>query len=304
MKILILSRRTSLYSTRRLRQAARLQGLTTSVVDPLHCLLMLDPEANRIQVGGKELRHVDAVIPRIGTVGIDYGIAVVQHWESMGVPVLNTATAILNAKDKLRSLQCFSRHRIPIPPTVVTRYPRSVERAVQELGGPPVVIKLLRGTQGMGVIIAESEQGIRSVLDTLWSLGQDILIQKYVAESRGVDVRVLVLNGEPVAAMRRHARSGEFRANVHLGGTGEGLDLPKPYARIAVQAAKAVGLRLAGVDLLESKTGPLVIEVNASPGFQGLEETTQMDIAGRIVSCAARLASERTCAPSPSKSPA
>ncbi|MBI3097023.1 MAG: RimK family alpha-L-glutamate ligase [Planctomycetes bacterium] len=304
MKIVILSRRTSLYSTRRLRQAARLHGFSTSVVDPLHCLMLLHPDANRIQVGGKELRRVDAVIPRIGSVGIDYGIAVVQQWESMGIPVLNPAAGILNAKDKLRSLQCFSRHRIPIPPTVVTRYPRSVERAVRELGGPPVVIKLLRGTQGMGVIIAESDQGIRSVLDTLWSLGQDILIQKYIAESRGVDVRVLVLNGEPIAAMRRHARSGEFRSNVHLGGVGEGLDLPKPYARIAVQAAKAVGLRLAGVDLLESKSGPLVIEVNASPGFQGLEEATQMDIAGRIVTCAARLASERTCASSPSRSPA
>lgn len=293
MKIVILSRRGSFYSTRRIRDAAKVQGHEVRVLDPLRCVLILEHGRQRVLYGGREVRGVDVVIPRIGTFGTDYGIAVVQQFELMGVPVVNHHLAIARAKDKLGCLQLLASKGLPVPPTILTRYPRKLNDALRHLGGTPVVLKLLRGAQGTGVVLAESATSVESVLDAIWSLGEDILIQKFIRESKGRDTRILTIGGEVVGAMRRTAREGEFRSNIHRGGTGTMIEPSPTLARLAIEATKVLGLDVAGVDLLESDEGPLLVEVNASPGFQGLEEATSLDIATRIVDFAVKLAAER-----------
>ncbi len=293
MKIVILSRRGSFYSTRRLRDAAKVLGLEVKVFDPLRCVLILEHGRQRVLYGGREVKGVDVVIPRIGTYGTEYGIAVVHQFELMGVPVINDHIAIARAKDKLGCLQLLASRGLPVPPTILTRYPRKLQDALRHLGGTPVVLKLLRGTQGTGVVLAESATSVESVLDAIWSLGEDIMIQKFIRESRGRDMRILVIGGEVVGAMRRTAREGEFRSNIHRGGTGTMVDPTPTLAKLAIDATRIVGLDVAGVDLLESDDGPLLLEVNASPGFQGLEEATSLDIATRMVEYAAKVAAER-----------
>lgn len=293
MKIVILSRRGSFYSTRRMRDAAKVLGHEVRVLDPLRCVLILEHGRQRVLYGGREVRGVDVVIPRIGTFGTEYGIAVVHQFELMGVPVVNDHLAIARAKDKLGCLQLLASRGLPVPPTVLTRYPRKLNDALRHLGGTPVVLKMLRGTQGTGVVLAESATSVESVLDAIWSLGEDIMIQKFIRESKGKDMRILTIGGEVVGAMRRTAREGEFRSNIHRGGTGTMVEPAPALARLAMEATQIVGLDVAGVDLLESDEGPLLLEVNASPGFQGLEEATSLDIASRIVEYAAKAAAER-----------
>ena len=239
------------------------------------------------------MKGVDVVIPRIGTFGTEYGISVVHQFELMGVPVVNDHLAIARAKDKLGCLQILASRALPVPPTVLTRYPRKLHDALRHLGGTPVVLKLLRGTQGTGVVLAESATGVESVLDAIWSLGEDIMIQKFIRESKGKDLRILVIGGEVVGAMRRTAREGEFRSNIHRGGTGTMVEPTPTLARLAIDATRIVGLDVAGVDLLESDEGPLLLEVNASPGFQGLEEATSIDVATRMIEYAVKMAAER-----------
>jgi ribosomal protein S6--L-glutamate ligase len=292
MRILLLSRKRTLYSTRRLREEGQRLGHEVEVLDPLKCVLLLKQDGPSLLASGRPVRGPGVVLPRIGTSGTEYSIAVVRHFELMGIPVVNGSDAVARAKNKLGCLQLLAAKGLPVPETLMSRYPRDLDRLMKLVGGPPVIMKLLRGTQGTGVIFAESRASVESMLETIWSLGEDILLQRFIAESKGKDVRALVIDGEACAAMRRVGREGEFRSNIHRGGVGEAVDLSPGVERLAVRAAKAVGLRIAGVDILESSRGPLVIEVNASPGFEGLEEATKSNIARLFIRSAVRAARE------------
>ncbi len=293
MKIVLLSRKRRLYSTQRLVEEGEKRGHEVLVVDPLKCVLVISGGIPKILVGRRELTGVDVVIPRIGTFATAYSIAVVRHFDLLRVPCLNDHGPIARARNKLGSLQLLASKGIHVPDTLISRYPRHLDKMIDLVGGTPVILKMLRGTQGTGVVLAESRASVESMLETIWSLGEDIMIQRFIAESKGKDVRAMVIHGEVRSCMRRIGREGEFRSNIHRGGFGEKLRLPKEYERAAVEAVKAVGLRLAGVDILESKTGPLVIEVNSSPGFQGLEEATGDNVARMIVDYAVRMARGR-----------
>jgi ribosomal protein S6--L-glutamate ligase len=242
---------------------------------------------------GKSFGNIGVVIPRLGASITHYGLAVVTQLENMGVPVVNSAMSILRTRDKLRCIQRLSRYDIDIPRTVVVRRPWDIPLSVDLVGGFPVILKLLSGTQGVGVMIAENMRTIESTLDTLWSLGQDILVQECVQESIGRDIRVIVVGGRIVAAMRRQGRIGEFRSNIHRGGVGTAVKLPEDYKRAAVQAAKIVGLDVAGVDILESARGPKIMEVNSSPGLEGIEEATKLNVARAILEYAIEIGSQK-----------
>ncbi len=290
MRLLLLSRQRRLYSIRRLREAAHAGGHSLRILDPLECTLALggarsqERQRPRVLIHGREIRSVDCLIPRIGAALGGHGVEVVAHFEAMGVPVLNRARAIARARNKMEALQLLSQHGVDAPATVLAPGPAALDRALEIVGGPPVVLKLPRGAQGVGVILAETRAAAVATLDTLWALGQQVLIQEFVSESRGRDVRVLVVGGIVVAAMRRVAAAGEWRANLHRGGLAERIELDDRYARAATEAARAVGLDVAGVDILEGRNGPRVVEINASPGFEGLERATGVDIAAAILS--------------------
>lgn len=292
MRILVLSRRESLYSTRRLVQAGEKKGHTMIVADPLQCTLTLRGENPQVFFRGRKMRGIQAAIPRIGAAIADYGLIVLSHLEMMGVPVLNSSRSIALARDKFLSLQVLSRHGIDTPRTVLIRSPHVIDRAMEIVGGPPVILKVSQGTHGVGVIFAESRQAVESTLEALWNLGQDILIQEYVRESFGRDIRALVLDGKVVAAVRRHARLREFRSNIHRGAIGIPLELKEKYRTAAVTAAGAMGLRLAGIDIVEGKGGPKVVEVNASPGLEGIERASGRNIAAMIIAHTVRMAGE------------
>jgi ribosomal protein S6--L-glutamate ligase len=297
--IVILSRNRKLYSTRRLVEAAKALGHAPRVLDTLRCNMVLGRDRPRMLYRGAELlaANVHVAIPRIGASITGYGLSVVNHLDMMGVPVLNAAVPIARSRDKLRSLQLLSRFGIDIPRTVMCRYRDEVEGAVEMVGGLPCIIKLIQGTQGIGVMIANTEAEVAGMLDTLWTLGQEILLQELVAESRGRDVRALVIGDRVVAAMRRTARAGEFRSNIHRGGVAEALSLEREYAEAAVKAARVMGLEVAGVDMLEARTGPMIMEVNSSPGFEGLEAATGADIATTYVQHAVEFAHARLARP-------
>lgn len=288
--VAVLSRNRKLYSTRRLVEAIRAHGHRPRVMDTLRCNLVLERDRPRIVYRGEEVTGVDVVIPRIGASITGYGLAVVNQFDMLGVPVVARSIPIARARDKLRALQLLGRFGIDIPRTVMCRYRDEVPLAVQQVGGLPCIIKLLQGTQGVGVMIASTTGEVEGMLDTLWTLGQEILLQELIAESLGRDVRALVIGDRVVAAMRRTARTGEFRSNIHRGGEGQAVDLPPAYAEAAVRAARVIGLEVAGVDMLESNAGPKIMEVNGSPGFEGLEAVTGVDIASLYVEHAVELA--------------
>ncbi|HVO31613.1 MAG TPA: 30S ribosomal protein S6--L-glutamate ligase [bacterium] len=290
MRIVLLSKNPKLYSTRRMVEAATAAGHEMLVVDPFECALVLGGDGPDVLYRGEPLRDVDVVLPRIGTNITEYGVAVVAQFGMMGIPVVNDASAIMRSRDKLRCLQLLARKGIDIPKTVIARNPRNVERAIEMVDGTPVILKLLQGTQGVGVMIAESRQAVESVLDTLWGLGQNILIQQFVSESKGRDIRALVLGDKVVCAMERRAKMGEFRSNIHRGGYGEIVKLDARYSRAAIEATRVVGLQIAGVDMLVGKDGPKVMEINSSPGFEGLEKATGKDVARMLVDFAAEYA--------------
>ncbi|MBU8895731.1 30S ribosomal protein S6--L-glutamate ligase [Corallococcus sp. H22C18031201] len=281
--VAILSRKRSLYSTRRLVEAIKERGHRALVFDTLRCCLLLAQGQPRMTYRGAEVQGVDVVIPRIGASITPYGLAVVNHFEMMDVPVLNPATAIARSRDKLRALQFLSRAGLDIPRTVMANDRSNVSRLVKEVGGLPLIIKLIRGTQGVGVMIAHTLPEVQTILDTFWDLGQEILLQEFVAESEGRDVRALVVGDRVVGAMRRKAKKGEFRSNIHRGGEGQAIELSPAYVEAAVRAARIIGLEVAGVDMLEGHAGPRLMEINSSPGFEGLEGATQRDIAGAMV---------------------
>lgn len=283
MKLGILSCSTTCYSTRRLREAALQRGHSVKVLNTLKFAIDLDKAEPDLYFRAKQLTHYDAVLPRIGASITYYGTAVVRQFEQMDVFSANSSGGISNSRDKLRSLQILSRHNIGIPKTTFVKDKKDVLPAIERVGGAPVIIKLLEGTQGVGVILADSEKIAEAIIETLQSTKQNVLIQKFVAESKGRDVRAFVVGDQVVAAMRRVAQGQEFRSNVHRGGKTEVVELDDQYREAAVRAAQIMGLRVAGVDMLESKTGPQIMEVNSSPGLEGIETCTQLDIAGAII---------------------
>ncbi|HMB53811.1 MAG TPA: 30S ribosomal protein S6--L-glutamate ligase [Thermoanaerobaculia bacterium] len=283
MKIALLSRGPNLYSTKRLVEAAGQRGAEVEVVDTLHCVVKVSTRRPEVYLAGRRLDGVGAVIPRIGASITFYGLAVLRQFEMMGVFPANESQAIARSRDKLRSLQLFSRHDIGIPPTAFAKGTEDVRMAIKQVGGAPVILKLLEGTQGMGVILAESVKSAESVLDAMHSLKQNILIQKFIAEAKGIDYRVIVVGGKVVAAMERRAEEGEFRSNVHRGGKPSPIELPEEYVETALAAAECLGLNIAGVDLMPSDDGPMVLEVNSSPGLQGIETATGLDVAGSMI---------------------
>jgi ribosomal protein S6--L-glutamate ligase len=289
MRIALLSRNPRLYSTGRLVEAARTRGHEIDVIDPIGCVLVLGPGSARMYFRNVEVTGYDVVIPRIGASITDYGLTVLEHFARRGVATVNTPAAIAGSRDKLRALERLSAHDVGIPRTAMARDPEAVRAAIDALGGTPIIIKLLQGTQGVGVMIAESREAVESTLDTLWGLGQNIILQEFIAESRGRDLRAVVVGGELVGAMRRTAKSGEFRSNLHRGGAGQAVTLDEDYRRAAIEAARIIGLDVAGVDILESSAGPRVVEVNSSPGLRGIEKATGLDVAARIIAHAEQL---------------
>ena len=283
MKLAILSRSPRAYSTLRLRTAAEDRGHTVRVLDTLQFAIDLSRSEPDLQYRGKPLSDYDAIIPRIGASVTFFGTALVRQFEQMDVYTPNTANGIANSRDKLRATQILSRHDIGIPATTFVRNRGDVEAAIERLGGAPVVIKLLEGTQGIGVILAPDNRVAAAVIETLQSTENNVLLQRFIAESKGTDIRALVVGDRVVAAMRRRAQGDEFRSNVHRGGSAEAVQLEPDYERTAVQAAQIMGLRVAGVDMLEGNDGPLVMEVNSSPGLEGIETATSLVIAGAIV---------------------
>ncbi len=283
MRIAILSRNPELYSTSRLKQAAEARGHEALVVDHLRCSLIGEHQNPRILFKGKDLGKVDAVIPRIGASVTFYGTAVVRQFEMQGVFCANSSISIVRSRDKLRSLQIFSRHDIGIPKTIFTNHPKNVDELIKEIGGAPVVIKLLEGTQGIGVVLAETKKAARSVVEAFHGLKAHMLIQEFIEEAGGADIRAFVINGQVVGAMKRQGAEGEFRSNLHRGGSAVKVRLTAAQRSIAVKAAKAMGLNVAGVDLIESRRGPLVLEVNSSPGLEGIEKASGKDIAATLI---------------------
>lgn len=283
MKLAILSCSTKAYSTQRLKDAALQRGHKVKVLNTLKFAIDLQKGVPDLYFRQKPLSEYDAVLPRIGSSITYYGTAVVRQFQEMDVFCANTAHGIINSRDKLRSLQILSRHHIGIPRTTFVRDKKDVLPAIERVGGAPVIIKLIEGTQGIGVLLAETVQAAASIIELLQSQKQNVLIQKFVAESKGKDVRAFVVGDRVVAAMRRVAQGQEFRSNVHRGGVAETIDLPAEYEETAVKAAQILGLRVAGVDILEGKDGPQIMEVNSSPGLEGIETCTGLDVAGAII---------------------
>ena len=283
MKIAILSRAPHSYSTQRLRAAALDRGHTARVLDTMRFAIDLSGPEPDLQYRGRRLSDYDAIVPRIGNSITYYGTAVVRQFEQMDVYTPNPAAGIANSRDKLRANQILSRHGIAMPPTAFVRDKADVIPAIERVGGAPVVLKLLEGTQGIGVILAPDIKVAGAIIETLQSTRQNVLIQKFIRESRGRDIRAFVIGDRVVAAMRRTANGEEFRSNVHRGGCVTKVDLADDYARTAVRAAQIMGLKVAGVDMLESNDGPLVMEVNSSPGLEGIESATNLDVAGAVI---------------------
>jgi ribosomal protein S6--L-glutamate ligase len=283
MRLVILSRQPELYSTKALLRAAEKRGHEARVLDTLQFDMRVSRRNPELFYQGEPIGPIDAVIPRIGASITFFGLAVVRQFEMMGVYCVNESQAIARSRDKLRSLQILSRHDIGIPPTVYTRQPDHVQACIERAEGPPVVVKLLEGTQGIGVVLAETAATASSVIEAFQGLDQNILIQKFIGEASGADIRALVVGRKVVAAMRRKAVAGEFRSNIHRGGKATRVNLPPEYRRTALAAARVLGLRIAGVDLIESKDGPMVMEVNSSPGLEGVQKATEVDVAGTII---------------------
>jgi ribosomal protein S6--L-glutamate ligase len=283
MVIAILSRNRELYSTKRLVQAIDELGHEAKVIDHLKCSIVTEAGNPQLLYQGKRLEGIDAVIPRIGASVTMYGTAVVRQFEMMNVVVANSSLSIVRSRDKLRSVQIFSNNEVAIPKTVFANHPRDVEMLIKEIGGAPLVIKLLEGTQGIGVVLAETKKAAQSVIEAFYGLKADILIQEFIEEAGGADIRAFIVNGKVIGAMKRQGKEGEFRSNLHRGGSAAKIKMTKEEKDMAIKAAKAMGLNVAGVDLLQSKRGPLVLEVNSSPGLEGIEKAMEKDVAKQIV---------------------
>ena len=282
LKLAVLSRGPRLYSTRRLVQEAKQRGIDVEVTDPMKFSLFVDDGAIDIHYAGEPFSY-DAVIPRIGHSITKHGVAVLRHMEQLGIWTANTGQGILQSRDKLHASQILARNKIPVPKTTYVRDSIDVEPAIDFVGGLPVVIKVTQGTQGQGVFLRHTVHESRSLIQGLLLTGKSVLVQEYIAESHGKDIRALVVGDRVVAAMRRKARGREFRSNYHLNGTVEKVDISEEFEEQAVRAARVLGLNVAGVDLLEGNNGPLVLEVNSSPGLEGIEKASGVNVAGEII---------------------
>jgi ribosomal protein S6--L-glutamate ligase len=294
MRILVLSRNIHLYSTSRIVLAARARGHEVTVVDPLEFQLVLSKGRPSLMLGNGPIPEVDLVIPRIGASITNYGLAVVRQFDLMGIPVVNNAVAIARSRDKLRAMQLLTRRDVDVPRTVCAKSPAGLTSALSFVGGTPAIVKLQQGAQGIGTMIAETPQALTSLLETLWAMGQDIILQEYISESKGRDIRAFVVGGKVIASMRRQAKAGEFRSNLHRGGEGVAVGLDREYARTAVLAAKIMGLDVCGVDMLEGRDGPKVLEINSSPGLEGIERTSGVDVATALIKHGEKLYAART----------
>lgn len=283
MKIAILSRDGTLWSCKRLKEAAVKRGHLVEILDPLSCYMNVSPAASSIHYKGRQLLHFDAVIPRIGSAITFYGTAALRQFELLGSYPLNESVAITRARDKLRSLQLLARQGIDLPKTGIAHSPDDTHDLIDMVGGAPLVVKLVEGTQGIGVVLAETRQAAESVIDAFRGLNAHILVQEYIAEANGRDIRCLVVGNEVVAAIERRAKEGDFRSNLHRGGVATIATITPQERAIAIKAAQTLGLEVAGVDILRSNRGPLVMEVNASPGLEGIEKTTGLDITARMI---------------------
>lgn len=283
MKIAILSRKHDLYSTQRLVEAAKKRGHHADVIDTLRCYMNITSSRPTIHYKGAELHHYDAVIPRIGASITFYGAAVVRQLEMMGVFCLNDSVAITRARDKLRSLQLLSKKGIGLPITGFAHSVDEIQDLIKMVGGPPLVVKFLEGTQGIGVVLVETSKAARSVIEAFFGLKVNILVQEYIKEAAGADIRCFVVGNNVVAAMKRQAKSEEFRSNLHRGGKATSEEITEEERHMAIRAAHIMGLNIAGIDIVRSNRGPLIMEVNASPGLEGIEKTTKIDVASSII---------------------
>lgn len=283
LKIAILSRDRTLYSTSRLIEAIEQRGHEALVLDHLKCDIVIEKDNPAIYYFGEPIRDVDAVIPRIGASMTFYGAAVVRQFEMMDVFTSVDSQALVRSRDKLRSLQILSSAGVGLPKTVFTNYSKEVKKIIESVGGAPLIVKLLEGTQGYGVVLAPTKKAAESIIEAFHSMKARVIVQEFIQEAKGADIRVFIVNGKVVGAMKRQGKDGEFRANLHKGGSSELIKLTRQERTTALTAAKAMGLSIAGVDMLQSDRGPLVLEVNSSPGLEGIEKTTQKDIAGIII---------------------
>lgn len=283
MNIKILSRNPNLYSTKRLVEAAQKRKHNVEVIDHLKCDLVIEKRKPSIIYKGESLAETDAIIPRIGASVTFYGTAVVRQFEMMGAFTTVDSEALVRSRDKLRSLQVLSRAKIGLPKTVFTNYSRDVESVISQVGGTPLVIKLLEGTQGLGVVLAETKNAAKSVIEAFNGLKARVIVQEFIKEAKGADIRAFVVDGHVVGAMKRQGKEGEFRSNLHQGGSAEVIELTDEEEIAAIRAAKAMKLGVAGVDMIQSVRGPLILEVNSSPGLEGIEKATGKDIAKTII---------------------
>jgi ribosomal protein S6--L-glutamate ligase len=283
LRIAILSRNPQLYSTRRLIEAGTALGHQVDVIDTMHCYMDITSSQSSVRYNGKPLPYYDAVIPRIGASVTFYGTSVVRQFEMMGTFSVNESVAISRSRDKLRSLQLLSRKGIGMPRTGFAHHPDKIDDLIKNVGGAPVVIKLLEGTQGIGVVLAHTQKTAEAIIEAFMGLNADILVQEYIKEAGGADVRCLVVGGKVIAAMKRQAAEGEFRSNLHRGGSASIVKLSPAERKTAINAAKTMGLNMCGVDILRSNSGPVVIEVNSSPGLGGIETATGKDVARMII---------------------
>lgn len=283
MNIVILSRNPNLYSTSRLVEAAKKRKHTVEVIDPLKCEIIIEKKNPAVLYRGKPLENIDAIIPRIGASVTFYGTAVVRQFEMMKIFSTVESQALVRSRDKLRSLQVLSRAGLGMPKTVFSNYTKDVAEVIAYVGGAPLVIKLLEGTQGLGVVLAETNNAAESVLEAFNGLQARVIVQEFIKESKGADIRVFIVDGNVVGAMKRQGKEGEFRSNLHRGGSANIVELTDEEENAALKAAKSLGLGICGVDMLQSARGPLILEVNSSPGLEGIEAATKKDIAKTII---------------------
>lgn len=283
MKICLMARNANLYSHRRICEAAKARGHEIHIVNTLRCYMNITSHRPELHYNGRPLEGFDAVIPRIGASVTYYGLAVLRQFEMMGVWPLNESVAIGRSRDKLRSMQLLARAGIGLPVTAFAHDPKQTTEVLKLVGGAPVIIKLIEGTQGIGVVLGETESSAKSVIEAFRGANVNILVQEFIRESNGTDIRALVIGGKVVAAIQRKGAGGDFRSNLHRGGTATGVKISPEERSTALRAAKTMGLNVCGVDLLRSKHGPVVMEVNSSPGLEGIETATQLDIAGALV---------------------
>lgn len=283
MKVAILSRNKKLYSTSRLYEAAVKRGHEAVVLDHTKCYMVIEKGDLGIYYGDHKVEGVDAIIPRIGASVTFYGSSVIRQFETKKVFTTVSSLALVRSRDKLRTHQILAKSGVAIPRTAFARHPGDVNSLINQVGGAPLVVKLLEGTQGLGVVLAETKKAAKSVIEAFYNLNANILIQEYIEEAKGADVRALVVDGEVIGAMKRQGVEGEFRSNLHRGGSAKAIKLTRAEKAMAIRATKALGLGIAGVDMLQSSRGPLILEVNSSPGLQGIEEATEIDIAAKII---------------------